>query len=121
MDRLVRHKPEIKLRFFLVAAWYGLIAPFVTAGITWMLLTLIGPYDRRAHPWNERGFDPQEPVLQIAFCILLSCILACVVSLFGISRHGARVILWKALAGFVASCFFLWLVGEVSMAMVAPQ
>jgi hypothetical protein len=103
LDKLLRHTPPIKTHFFLFAAWYSLIAPFAAVGIAFLPSAYLRP-----------GFDAQLSLMQIAACILISSALASVVSLFGIRRHGARVIIWKALIGFLASCFFLYLLLVIS-------
>ena len=98
--------PISKRPFFSIAAWYGLIAPFAAAAIAGWILTP-EPSDIR-HP--RLSFDA---VFGFVACILISSVLASITSLFGIRRHGARVIWWKALVGFLASCLlYLILVGQ---------
>jgi hypothetical protein len=88
--------------FFSAAAWYCLVAPFLTAGIGLWILHVEGPYDR----FNPLPFPNQDQVEDISFWICLSSFVLGLASLLGIRRHGLKVILWKALPGILASGFF---------------
>ena len=48
--------------------------------------------------------DPVAYYLLGAFFIQIISLILGIVSLFGIPRYGARLILWKALIGIIASC-----------------
>jgi len=89
-----------KCSFFSIAAWYCLIAPFTTYAIAWLAYLLEG--DTRYHPFGD-------PALDVSFWACVSAVPLGVVSLFGIPRHGVKVIVWKALigigTGFIFGCF----------------
>jgi hypothetical protein len=86
--------------FFSIAAWYSLLAP-VIAGIALVLLGSLGFFSR----FDSPGIDP-DTVLSFMAVVLLSSVVMSIISLFGIRRHGARVILWKAALGILVSCIF---------------
>ena len=88
--------------FFSIAAWYCLIAPFLAAAFAVIVYRVEGPYDR----FNPLPFPNQDQVEDIAFWICVSSLVLGIASLFGIRRHGWKVILWKALFGILASGFF---------------
>ena len=67
-----------------------------------LLLYLEGPYDR----FNPLPFPNQDHIEDIAFWICVSSLVMGIASLFGIRRHGLRVIVWRALAGILASGIF---------------
>jgi hypothetical protein len=106
--------PDPNKSFFTAAAWYGLIAPFTTAGIAWLILAAQGRSPRGAP-------DPADTVLGLGLIALVSSLAMSLVSLLGIRKHGARVILWKALFGILASCFFGYLFMLVGVAGVCRQ
>ena len=56
--------------------------------------------------WQPQSFPTEQDALQIALLVCISSFLLGIVSLFGIGRHGIKVILWKAMIGIVASCIF---------------
>src|ERR1041384_135789 len=89
------HTPSPKPSFFSIAAWYCWIAPAVAMAIAIALYSREG--DTRYHPLGD-------PAVDIAFWVSFSGLVFAVASLFGIRRHGARVILWKALLGIAVSC-----------------
>ena len=80
--------------FFTVAAWYCWTAPLVASSISTAIYVSEG--DTRYHRLGDPAGD-------IAFYVCISALVLGVVSLFGIRRHGARVILWKALLGILLS------------------
>ena len=45
-----------------------------------------------------------DPAVDIAFWVCVSGLILGFSSLFGIPRHGAKVILWKAMLGMFVSC-----------------
>ena len=87
--------PSPKPSFFSIAAWYCWVAPLAATAIAITLFSKEG--DTRHHPLGD-------PAVDIAFYVSISGLVLGVASLFGIRRHGARVILWKALLGIVVSC-----------------
>ena len=91
-----------KQSVFSIAAWYGLLTPFVAAGIALLFFRLEGPYDYH----DPLPFPNQRDVVDIAFNVLLSSFMAAIVGLFGLRRHGVKTILWKSAVGMLASCFF---------------
>jgi membrane protein required for beta-lactamase induction len=99
--------------FFSIAAWYCLVAPFAVAGFAFTVLHVEGSYDR----FNPIASPHQDQVEDILFFVCLSSLVLGIASLFGIRRHGVRVILWKALLGILASCFF----GFVAFAGIATR
>lgn len=103
--------------FFSIAAWYCLVAPFLAAGFALLVLHVEGPYDR----FNPLPFPNQDQVEDIAFFICLSSFVLGVVSLFGIRRHGLRIILWKMLPGILASIFFGFLAFVSIVARIGRQ
>lgn len=84
-----------------MAAWYAVVAPLAAAviiGIAWLLACYL---DERSFPlvcYVGNG------CIFTALFLLITAIVASFVSLFGIRRHGKRVIVWKASVGFVLSC-----------------
>jgi hypothetical protein len=88
--------------FFSIASWYCLIAPFLAAWFASLILEREGPYDR----FNPLPFPNQDQAVDIAFLVCVSSLALGVASLFGIPRHGWKVILWKAVPGILASGFF---------------
>src|SRR5271154_3176535 len=81
-----------KKSFFNLAAWCSFFIPFITA-----IFTFDG------HNINSDS-HAADIFLLVAFCLQIFSIVLGIVSLFGISRHGARLILWKAVIGILASC-----------------
>jgi hypothetical protein len=88
--------------FFNLAAWYCLIAPFITAGLALIILNTEGPYDR----FHPLPFPNQDQVVDLTLWACLSSVVFGLAGLFGIRRHGLGVILWKVLPGIIASCLF---------------
>jgi len=83
--------------FFVVAAWYSFLMPFL-APLIWLAIAAgTGGYLGVAFIW--------------ALCFLITSFISGVVSLFGFSRHGRKRILWMAVIGIVVSlilgCFSL--------------
>jgi len=83
--------------FFNRAAWYCFCIPLVTAAATYAL----------ACAAIHKYMDSDSFVIYLiwAFCFQIIAIILGLLSLFGIRRHGARLILWKAAAGIAASCY----------------
>jgi hypothetical protein len=73
--------------FFSIAAWYAVCAPFIAAGIIGLGLSFGVP----RHPSGS----PADMAFGVAACVLISSVLASFVCLFGIPKHGWRVIVWK--------------------------
>ena len=112
-DKLERRMKPIGSQFFLVAAWYCLIGPFAAAAIIGYGLA-IGIPD---HPSGS----PAEASFDVAACILLTSVLAGIVSLFGIKKHGWRVIAWKFAVGISLSCIVFLILIVIGTRMVAHQ
>lgn len=83
---------ESKKSFFNRAAWFSLFTPVVTFGVTVALFRL--HVDR----------DLLDFYLGVTLCLQIISLILGIVSLFGIPQHGARLILWKAVIGILASC-----------------
>jgi len=99
--------------FFSIAAWYAVFAPFVAAGIMGIGL-LIGIPDRHSDSSADYFFNT-------AALILASSALASIIGLFGIPRHGWRVIVWKSAVGFILSCIVYWMLLVIAFAEMAHQ
>jgi hypothetical protein len=89
-----------KQSFCSVAAWYSLVAPFAAIAVGWLNLALRDRYSSTVFDWTV-GF--------VAW-VLITSVLASITSLFGIRRHGVRVIVWKAAVAFVVSCCLFYLI-----------
>ena len=87
--------PSPRSSFFSIAAWYCWIAPIVVTVVAIAIYSREG--DTRHHPLGD-------PAVDIAFWVSISGLVLGMASLFGMRRHGAKVILWKALLGIVVSC-----------------
>jgi hypothetical protein len=83
--------------FFTWAAWYSLVTPFVTAAITFLVLFV----ESRT---GYMEYDIVNFVLLCGFLLVISSLISGALSFFGVPRHGARVIVWKAIIGMLASC-----------------
>jgi len=108
--------PNPNQSFFSIAAWYSLVASLVAAallGISWK----IEIPDRNSYSLAD--------VTEGAACLAaITSALASIVSLFGVRRHGWRVIVWKSLVGFVLSYFVfgeLFNMGMRALAQVSRQ
>ena len=91
-------KPNRERSFFSLSAWYALIAPLAAmtiAGVGWFVFVFLD--------FDRGSFRAFEIVLGAMEFFLLTSVIAGIVSLFGIRRHGWRVIVWKSLAGIVLS------------------
>jgi len=82
---------------FLVAAWYSLITPFAMAAT----IALFYYLEDASNAESQRMISN---FLQFGLLICISSLIAGIISLFGIPRHGTRIIVWKATIGIVASC-----------------
>ena len=98
---------------FSIVAWYAVFAPFVAAGIIGLGLSFGIP----RHPSGS----PADIAFGVAACVLLSSALASIVSLFGIPKHGWRVIVWKSAVGFTLSCLVYLVLVFIGMGMIASQ
>ena len=85
--------------FFSVAAWISLIIPLTTFGVIAGLLSLSGHTNLLPPPSRQFTGDLNG----WAVLIDLGSLILGVISLFGIRRHGAAFILWKAVPGIIAS------------------
>jgi hypothetical protein len=88
--------------FFSIAAWICLIAPPITLGATFALLSLSGHTSLLPPPSRQFSGDLNG----WAVLIDLGSLVLGVASLFGIRRHGAAFILWKTLPGVLLSGVF---------------
>jgi len=102
LDKMARHVRASNFSLFSLAAWYCLVAPFAAAGFSMPTYIKYSGYEH----WQQQSFPTRNDALQILLLVCLSSFVLGIVSLFGIRRHGRSVILWKALAGILASCFF---------------
>ncbi len=103
----------IRSEFFLIAAWFCLIGPFAAAAIVGIGLA-IGIPD---HPSGS----PTETTFGIAACVMLTSVLAGIVSLFGIKKYGWRIIAWKFAVGISLSCIVYFVLIVIGTGMVAHQ
>ncbi|SRR5260221_6810100 len=78
------------------AAWWSFSIPLITAPVTFGLICAE----------INRNMDSDSFVLYLiwAFCFQIIGVILGLISLFGIPRHGAKLILWKAAIGIAASC-----------------
>ena len=87
--------------FFKMTTWYAVLAPVAVAvffGVGWLM-------------WNSERESLQKlcfGLLLLIEFLLVTSIIASIVSLFGIRRHNWRVIVWKSVSGFVLS-LLVWL------------
>ena len=90
--------PNPNRSFFSIAAWYALIAPLAAAaiaGVGWLFFCFL--------IFNPGSCPVFDLVLGAVAFFLATSVIASIVSLFGIRRHGWRVIVWKSLVGFILS------------------
>ena len=86
--------PVERKSFYYQAARASLFIPLVTFGVTLVL------FGSNSHISSEvTGYFALG-----AFVVQVISLILGIVSLFGIPRHGARLILWKAVVGIIASC-----------------
>ena len=92
----VSNPVDSRKSFFNRAAWCSFLIPLVTAAITFVLIS------EQAH----KLITDNTFVLYLicAFCFQVISLILALWSLFGIPRHGAKLILWKAALGILASC-----------------
>jgi hypothetical protein len=83
-----------------LAASYSCIVPFITAGMTFLLVLYIlddcPTLTRQAY----------VKILLVPLGMFVSTLIAGIVSLFGMQRHGATLILPRAIIGIVGSLGF---------------
>ena len=99
--------PNHNRSFFSIAAWYALIAPLAAAtiaGVGWLIFCFLN--------FNPQSFPADDFVLGGVAFFLVTSVIASIVSLFGIRRHGWRVIAWKSLGGFILSSLTFIAVGS---------
>src|SRR5215471_14036002 len=91
--------PKRQPSFFGVAAWISLVMPLATFGVMIALLSLSGHTGLLPSPSRQFSGDVNGWAVLSDFgsLILGTC------SLFGIPRHGAAFILWKAVPGVLLS------------------
>ncbi len=85
--------------FCSTAAWVSLITPLATFGIVASLFSLSGHTSLLPPPSRQFSGDLHGWSVLIDFCSLVLGM----ISLFGIRRHGAAFILWKAVPGVFLS------------------
>lgn len=85
------------------AAWISLLTPIVTFGVSFALFK---------PDWHLNS-DFVGYYLFGAFCLQIISLILGIMSLFGMPQHGAKLILWEAAIGILASCGmgFLCLLG----------
>src|SRR6266446_2504970 len=91
--------------FFNRAAWCSFCIPLVTAAVTFVLTCAI--------IFKYMDGDFFFSYLYWAFRFQIIGVILGLLSLFGIPRHGAELILWKAAAGIATSCGVGYVVGYV--------
>jgi hypothetical protein len=87
---------------FWVAAWLSLLAPVITLAVVVVISSLSGHVSFLPSPSRQFSGNLHGSALLIDFGSLVLGIF----SLFGIRRHGAAFILWKAVPGILASGTF---------------
>jgi hypothetical protein len=112
----VNATPALKRSFFTFAARYSLIAPFAAVGIALVLSRIEDPYNR-----YQPALFNVDILEDVAFFVCMSSLGMGIASLFGIRKHGAKRILWKALAGVLASGSLSFCVLVIIAARVCRQ
>ena len=97
---IVTAKPKRSL--YGVAAWLSLLAPFATLAVVQVMSSLSGHTSFLPPPSRQFSDNLHGSALLIDFGSLVLAVF----SLFGIKRHGAPFILWKAGPGILASGIF---------------
>jgi hypothetical protein len=85
--------------FFSIAAWMSLIVPLATLAITTAISSLSGHTSFLPPPSRHFSGDLNGWAMLIDFVGLILGVF----SLFGVRKHGAALILWKALPGVFLS------------------
>ena len=85
--------------FFRIAAWISLVAPLATLGVVLIIFSLSG--HASFLPPASRQFSGD--LHTSALLVDVGSFVLGLFSLFGISRHGAALILWKAVPGLIIS------------------
>ena len=73
---------------------YSFVAPLATAAAIFLIF----------YGFPNPGYDFANFFLTTGLIVVITSLIFGVISLFGIERHGARAILWKALLGILLSC-----------------
>lgn len=89
----------MKSSIFSIAAWYCLVVSLTVVAVTFSIAAASGHMNILPPP--SRNFSGH--LYGSAFWIEVSSFLLGILSLFGIGRHGAAFILWKAVPGLIAS------------------
>lgn len=93
----MNNTPNPARSFFSIAAWYAVVGALTAAAISGLgWLSFISDSDFAFHAMNF--------CFNAAMFVSITSGVASIVCLFGMRRHGWRVILWKSLVGFVLSC-----------------
>lgn len=90
------------------AAWYCFSIPLVTAAVTFVL----------ACAEIHKYLDSDSFVIYLiwAFCFQIIGVILGLLSLFGIPQYGAKLILWKAAIGILASCGIGYVIPQLAFA-----
>jgi hypothetical protein len=107
MDTII-NPVDSRKSFFNRAAWYSLSIPFITAAVTFGLTCAV------IHKYLDN--DSFVTYLIWAFCFQIIGVILGLLSLFGIRRHGAGLILWKGAAGIAASCYVGYAIPRLAFA-----
>ena len=78
--------------FFNRAAWISVFTPIVTLGVA---IAMVFPRDIDSNLMTY--------FFAGAFCVQIASLILGIASLFGISKYGAKLILWKAILGIIGS------------------
>jgi hypothetical protein len=109
-------KTNVGRSFFSVVAWYAVFASLAALacyGVGW-----------RNNIPDLRYYSSPDYADNAASLLAITAFFASVASLFGIRRHGWRVIVWKALVGLLFSCLVfrgLFILAMSEMAQVSRQ
>jgi len=95
--------PNPARSFFSITAWYAVVAALAAAaisGVGWFIFF----YSDQGSSWSLFFDSSVAFTFVTADFVSLTSAVASFVCLFGLRRHGWRVIVWKSLVGFALSC-----------------
>ena len=103
LNQTAQRLPANSRKLFLIAAWYSWIIPFVLLGAL-ILNFFYGPFYGSADDGTKfTDWDADGDFYFIVECILFSCLVSGIVSLFGIWKHTEPQIRPIAIIGIVLS------------------
>ena len=103
LNQTIQQLPADSRKMFLIAAWYSWITPFVSLGAL-IIKFFYGPrYDMADNGTKFTDWDADGDFYLIVECVLLSSLVAGIVSLYGIWKHKEPQIRPIAIIGIVLS------------------